>query len=238
MTASTEGRARVRILLIDDHDLFREGLKYLLHVLDDKVQYYEAGSLNDALRLADEAPFDLVLLDYYMPGVNGMEALEKCREVFESATLVVVSGEEDPRIIRQTIDQGASGYIPKSSSRESLVEALRLVLSGGIYLPGSALKPLSQMQALEQLQQVAAQSDVMITQLSRRQFEVLMKAVQGKSNKTIARELEISDHTVKAHLSVAFRVLGVQNRTEAVYATAKLGIQPDQIARYEEVVGQ
>lgn len=238
MTASTEGRARVRILLIDDHDLFREGLKYLLHVLDDKVQYYEAGSLNDALRLADEAPFDLVLLDYYMPGVNGMEALDKCREIFESATLVVVSGEEDPRIIRQTIDQGASGYIPKSSSRESLVEALRLVLSGGIYLPGSALKPLSQLQALDQLQQIAVQSDVMIAQLSRRQFEVLMKAVQGKSNKTIARELEISDHTVKAHLSVAFRVLGVQNRTEAVYATAKLGIQPDQIARYEEVVGQ
>lgn len=238
MTASTEGRARVRILLIDDHDLFREGLKYLLHVLDDKVQYYEAGSLSDALSLAEDSPFDLVLLDYYMPGVNGMEALGKCREVFESATVVVVSGEEDPRIIRQTIDQGASGYIPKSSSRESLVEALRLVLAGGIYLPDNALKPHSQQQALDQLQQAAAESDVMIAQLSRRQFEVLMKAVQGKSNKTIGRELEISDHTVKAHLSVAFRVLGVQNRTEAVYATAKLGIQPDQIARFEEVVGQ
>ena len=110
--ATTDGRARVRILLIDDHDLFREGLKYLLPVLDSKVQYFEAGSLDDALQLKCDEGFDLILLDYYMPGVNGMDALEKCRQTFESATLVVVSGEEDPRIIRQSIEQGASGYIP------------------------------------------------------------------------------------------------------------------------------
>ncbi|MAY55453.1 MAG: DNA-binding response regulator [Gammaproteobacteria bacterium] len=235
--ATTDGRARVRILLIDDHDLFREGLKYLLPVLDSKVQYFEAGTLDDALQLKCEEGFDLILLDYYMPGVNGMDALEKCRQTFESATLVVVSGEEDPRIIRQSIEQGASGYIPKSSSRDDLVEALRLVLAGGTYLPSHAYRPVSPAISFA-VQQSDAGNEIMITKLSRRQFEVLMKAVQGKSNKTIARELDISDHTVKAHLSVAFRTLGVQNRTEAVYAAAKLGIQPGQSTRYEEVAQQ
>jgi DNA-binding NarL/FixJ family response regulator len=238
MAAKTEEGAHVRILLIDDHDLFREGLKYLLPVLDDKVQFYEAGSVDEAMQLAMEAPVDLILLDYHMPGTSGLSALEKCRATFEGATVVVLSGEEDPKIIRQSIDQGASGYIPKSSSRDELVEALKVVLVGGTYLPRHALKPLIQMQSLDELQQQAGVNEVEITKLSRRQFEVLMKAIQGKSNKMIARELDISDHTVKAHLSVAFRTLGVQNRTEAVYAAAKLGIQPGQIISYEGVVGQ
>lgn len=224
---------RVRILLIDDHDLFREGLKYLLPVLDDGVQYYEAGSMDSALQLDPEIAIDLVLLDFYMPGVNGLEALDRCRERFESASLVVVSGEEDPRIIRGAIERGAAGFIPKSSSREVLVDALKVVLGGGTWLPGHALQPITQSH-LQHCQVVAP--DDATRQLSRRQFEVLMKAVQGKSNKTIAKELDISDHTVKAHLSVAFRTLGVQNRTEAVYAAAKLGFQPGLASQFQHVV--
>ncbi len=228
----------MRILLVDDHDLFREGLKYLLPVLDDKVQYFEAGSLEAALAFADEdAPIDLVLLDYYLPGVNGLEALGKCRERFESATLVVLSGEEDARIIRSLVEHGAAGFIPKSSSREELISALKLVLAGGTYLPRIALGPLPVASragpGLGLGQGQESHSDIPM-RLSRRQFEVLMKAVQGKSNKVIAKELEISDHTVKAHLSVAFKTLGVQNRTEAVYAAAKLGIQPGHVAHYSE----
>jgi DNA-binding NarL/FixJ family response regulator len=229
----TERRAHVRILLVDDHDLFREGLKYLLPVLDDKVQYFEAGSLETALDFADEeAPIDLVLLDYYLPGVNGLEALSKCRERFESATLVVLSGEEDARIIRSLVEHGAAGFIPKSSSREELISALKLVLAGGTYLPRIALGPLPVSNSNNDGH--ADSHKDMSMRLSRRQFEVLMKAVQGKSNKVIAKELEISDHTVKAHLSVAFRTLGVQNRTEAVYAAAKMGIQPGHLAQYSE----
>ena len=102
-----------------------------------------------------------------------------------------------------------------------LEKALRVVLGGGTWLPEHALLPAIQMNATD-LDLI----DDSVRQLSQRQFEVLMKAVQGKSNKTIARELEISDHTVKAHLSVAYRVLGVHNRTEAVYAAAKLGFKP------------
>lgn len=226
----------MRILLVDDHDLFREGLKYLLPVLDDKVQYFEAGSLEAALDFADDAaPIDLILLDYYLPGVNGLEALSKCRERFESATLVVLSGEEDARIIRNLVEHGAAGFIPKSSSREELISALKLVLAGGTYLPRIALGPLPAASRPDAGQTLDTHND-MPMRLSRRQFEVLMKAVQGKSNKVIAKELEISDHTVKAHLSVAFRTLGVQNRTEAVYAAAKMGIQPGHLAQYSEAL--
>ncbi|MDO9477165.1 MAG: response regulator transcription factor [Pseudohongiella sp.] len=236
----------MRILLIDDHDLFREGLKYLLPVLDNKVQYSEARDLDSALALDPGIGFDLVLLDLYMPGVDGMQALNRCREHFESASLVVVSGEEDARIIREAIEHGAAGFIPKSSSRDVLVSALQVVLGGGTYLPSHALKPLSAVR----LPQISASSmpdsampDSSMSEsamqdsghtLSRRQFAVLMRAIQGKSNKTIAKELDISDHTVKAHLSMAYRSLGVQNRTEAVYAAAKLGFQPDQADRYSQ----
>jgi DNA-binding NarL/FixJ family response regulator len=173
-----------------------------------------------------------VLLDYYLPGVNGLEALSKCRERFESATLVVLSGEEDARIIRSLVEHGAAGFIPKSSSREELISALKLVLAGGTYLPRIALGPLPVSNSNNDGH--ADSHKDMSMRLSRRQFEVLMKAVQGKSNKVIAKELEISDHTVKAHLSVAFRTLGVQNRTEAVYAAAKMGIQPGHLAQYSE----
>ncbi|MDO8907065.1 MAG: response regulator transcription factor [Pseudohongiella sp.] len=231
-SAAMAGSVGVRILLIDDHDLFREGLKYLLPVLDDSVQYFEAGSMDSALQLDPVIAIDLVLLDFYMPGVNGLEAIDRCRERFESASLVVVSGEEDPRIIRGAIERGAAGFIPKSSSREVLLAALRVVLGGGTWLPGYALQPVGQMH-LTTTQHGAV--DDAARQLSRRQFEVLMKAVQGKSNKTIAKELDISDHTVKAHLSVAFRILGVQNRTEAVYAAAKLGFQPGQASQFQHV---
>lgn len=223
------------ILLIDDHDLFREGLKYLLPVLDDKVRYFEAGSMDKALQFAEKQPVDLILLDYYMPGVNGFDALDTCRARFEDTTVVVLSGEEDPRIIRQSIERGASGFIPKSSSREELVAALKLVLAGGTFLPKSAHTPQPQMQGSVSTDAAAAAA---IAQLSRRQFQVLMKAVLGKSNKVIAKELDISDHTVKAHLSVAFRNLGVQNRTEAVYATAKLGIQPGHVEQFDEMSQQ
>ncbi len=222
----------MRILLIDDHDLFREGLKYLLPVLDDGVQYYEAGSLEAAIQLENQLehnkPIDLVLMDLYMPGTQGMDALAQCRQHFESASLVVVSGEEDPRIIREAIEKGAAGFIPKSSSREVLETALKVVLGGGTWLPEYALLPVAQLSASD-----LDASDESVRQLSQRQFEVLMKAVQGKSNKTIARELEISDHTVKAHLSVAYRILGVHNRTEAVYAAAKLGFQPSLASMFQ-----
>lgn len=208
----------MRILLVDDHELFREGLKYLLAVLDSRVEFVEAGNIEDALRIAGGPQPDLILLDYHLPGTSRLDALKQIRATFESVAVVVLSGEEDAKIVRAAVDNGAAGFIPKSSSREILVNALSLVLAGGTYLPSSALQ--------SSLPFAESASKTLGLQLSSRQYEVLMKVIQGKPNKIIARELDISDHTVKAHLSVAFRVLGVQNRTEAVYVAAKLGMHP------------
>ena len=214
----------MNILLVDDHDLFREGLKYLLQVLDDSITFLEASSIEGAAAAVGDREIDLILLDYYLPGVVGLSALEFFRQGYESARLVVLTGEEDPRVVRAAIDKGAAGYIPKTSSREVLVGALKNVLAGNIYLPPSALKSMTGGDG--NLSESTADGETVYEQLSPRQLEVLMKAIQGKANKVIARELDISDHTVKAHLSVAFRTLGVQNRTEAVFVAARLGINP------------
>jgi DNA-binding NarL/FixJ family response regulator len=207
----------VRILIVDDHALFREGLRFLLRDLDPHLEISEAANCAEALAKAGEA-FDLVLLDLHMPGVRGLEALQALRKAFESSRIVVLSGEEDPRLVRSVIDAQAAGYIPKSSTPQVLLGALRLVLADGVYLPTVALRDLGG-DSMEEPRPAPA-----IT-LSGRQIDVLRKAVEGKANKVIARELGLSEGTVKAHLAAAFRALGVKNRTEAVYAAARSGLQ-------------
>ena len=211
----------MRILIVDDHALFRQGLRFLLRDLDAQLQIAEAGDCEQALALAAEA-FDVVLLDLHMPGVAGLAALDAVRQGFEASRIVVLSGEEDPRQIRRAIDAGAVGFIPKSSTPEVLLSALRLVLADGIYLPTVALKGVDEPASGASS---AISGERLKDALSERQVDVLRKAVQGKANKVIARELGISEGTVKAHLSAAFRALGVHNRTEAVYAAARSGLQ-------------
>jgi DNA-binding NarL/FixJ family response regulator len=211
----------VRILIVDDHALFREGLRFLLRDLDRHLEISEAANCTEALAMAGE-PFSLVLLDLHMPGVNGLEALAALREAFESSRIVVLSGEEDPRLVRKVIDAQAAGFIPKSSTPQVLLGALRLVLADGVYLPTVALKDLGEGPGG---QPRGAGGDPLGGTLSGRQLDVLRKAVEGKANKVIARELGISEGTVKAHLAAAFRALGVRNRTEAVYVAARSGLQ-------------
>lgn len=211
----------MRILIVDDHALFRQGLRFLLRDLDADLEVAEAADCAQAIELAAQ-PFNIVLLDLHMPGVAGLEALDAMRHAFESSRIVVLSGEEDPRQVRRAIDAGAAGFIPKSSSPEVLLGALRLVLADGVYLPAVALKGVGESEVVA-AGQIAG--DRLSEALSERQIDVLRKAVQGKANKVIARELKISEGTVKAHLSAAFRALGVHNRTEAVYAAARSGLQ-------------
>lgn len=211
----------MRILIVDDHALFRQGLRFLLRDLDADLEIAEAADCEQAMRLAAQ-PFSIVLLDLHMPGVAGLEALDAMRHAFESSRIVVLSGEEDPRQVRRAIDAGAAGFIPKSSSPEVLIGALRLVLADGVYLPAVALKGVGDSEVLAV---GTITRDRLSEALSERQIDVLRKAVQGKANKVIARELKIAEGTVKSHLSAAFRALGVHNRTEAVYAAAQSGLQ-------------
>jgi DNA-binding NarL/FixJ family response regulator len=203
------GRGQVRLLIVDDHGLFREGLKFLLRDLDRELESDEVGTCALALQSAARCQYDLVLLDLKLPGQSGLDALAALREANPTVPVVVLSGEDDPRTIRGAIERGAMGFIPKSSSRELLIQALRLVLANGVYLPPIALDAV----------------DARIPGLTPRQTDVLRFVIQGLPNKLIARELGISDWTVKQHVSAVLRCLGAENRTEAVYAAAKLGLR-------------
>ena len=209
----------MNLLLIDDHALFREGLKFLLRSLDAALQVDEAGNCARALEHAAARSYDIVLLDLRRPGVEGLDALAALREAMPHAPLVVLSGEDNPAVVRAAIERGAMGFIPKSSTPEVLIQALRLVLAHGVYLPPTVLGATP----VPAPPDAAGQS--VLPGLTPRQMDVLRCVIQGKSNKLIARELDVSEGTVKAHLSSVLRALDAHNRTEAVYAAAKLGLR-------------
>lgn len=210
----------MKLLAIDDHVLFLQGLKFLLADLEEGLEFIEASTLAEALELEHKASIDFILLDYHLPDSEGETALSALKEAYENAVIVVLSGEENPDLIKATIDAGAAGFIPKTSTQDILIAALKLILAGGVYIPNLALHG----RAAAAAQQNGGGDELHsgIDSLSKRQLEVLKRAVQGKPNKVIARELYIAEGTVKAHLSAAFQALGVANRTEAVYAAAKL----------------
>jgi len=208
----------MNVLLIDDHVLFREGLKFLLRSLDAALEVDEAGDCAGALEHAARRGYDLVLLDLKMPGVAGLDALAALREAIPAAPLVVLSGEDSAGVVRAAIEGGAMGFIPKSSTPEVLIQALRLVLARGVYLPPAVLDAAAEPSA-------GTGSEAALRGLTPRQADVLRCVIQGKSNKVIARELDVSEGTVKAHLSSVLRAFGARSRTEAVFAAAKLGLK-------------
>ena len=208
------------VLVVDDHTLFREGLKFLLRELDPSLGIDEAGDCAAALERVSARRHDLVLLDLNLPGLRGMDALAALRAAVPEVPTVVLSGEDDPQLVRSAIKAGAMGFIPKSSTREVLIQALRLVFAGGVYLPPAALD--THAAAAPAAAYAPGPAPLGLTP---RQMEVLRCVIQGKPNKSIARELDISEGTVKAHLSAVMQSLGARNRTEAVYAAAKLGLR-------------
>ena len=214
------------ILLVDDHILFRQGLKFLLEDLDENIQFIEANDCDSALKMDHFDGIDLVLLDYHLPGgTSGKAAIEEIKKVYVDSSVVVLSSEDDVEIIRSAIDRGAVGFIPKSSTPEIMIAALKLVLAGGVYLPTIAASTSPSVRESEAKQQESSeyQFGEYSKQLSGRQRQVLKSALKGNPNKIIARELDIAEGTVKAHLSVAFKIMGVKNRTEAVFMAAQQG---------------
>ena len=198
----------MRVLLVDDHSLFRRGLRLMLRELMPEADVSEAADGEAALALAGER-FELILLDLNMPGASGLDVLDAIRQAFPDSLVTVLSGEDDPTLIRACIAHGAAGFIPKSARPEVMHGALQVVLARGVYLPEKAL----------------GATPASAANLSPRQLEVLRRALRGTPNKLIARELQISEGTVKSHLSAAFQVLGVRNRIEALYCAARLGLK-------------
>lgn len=207
----------MHILIVDDHPLFREGLKTLLRALEPAVRISDAGSVAEAIALPPTDAPDLILLDMNLPGPSRLDALRQVKAAHESASVVVVSGDEDPVLIRQAVDEGAAGYIPKTTDASLTIQALRLVLANGIYLPRAALTAGAAARSPAQSPRAAGSPE-----FSGRQLAVLKCLLQGKANKVIARELDIAEGTVKAHLWAIYQALGVNSRAQALYRVHEL----------------
>ena len=209
----------MRVLIVDDHPLYRAGVRALLSGLDPDAQADDVANVTEALQLAHvEPPFDLILLDMNLPGVKRLEALKQIKAAFEMSAVVVVSGEEDPALILASIEAGAAGFIPKSTDPAITMQALKLVLAHGTYLP------LHLLRHLEGASLEAQSAGPSAFDMSERQRDVLLQMLQGKSNKVIARALGIAEGTVKAHLWSVYQLLGVNSRAQAMCKVHAAGL--------------
>jgi DNA-binding NarL/FixJ family response regulator len=208
----------MKILHADDHSMFREGLRFFLKLLDPQVVVLEASNIQAALdKLALEAPVDLIVLDLQMPGMSELDGFFAIHRRYPNLPIVIVSGLNDPRTIRALIDGGARGYIPKLSTSEQLMDALRRVLRGEVYLPDALFIP--------DPQSMAASGDEAAA-FTPRQLEILPLLAEGMPNKRIADALDVTEGTVKQHLKDLFRRLNARNRTQAVKEARRLGLLP------------
>ena len=213
----------MKFLVVDDHALVREGLRHVLESLDDRVTVLEARNATEAYALVEQhADLDLVLLDLRLPGVDGYAAMQELHRRHNTLPVVILSGSEDTPSVVAALKMHAVGFIPKSSPREVMLQALRLVLSGGVYIPQQALG-LAGLDGLGESSNPETKS-IDKPALTHRQAEILGLIAQGKTNKLIASELNISEATVKAHMTDIMRALKVTNRAQAAVAARRLGI--------------
>ena len=200
------------ILVADDHGLVRDGLKPFLRELDSGVSIHEAATLDEALaKAAACASLGLIVLDLNMPGMDGLAGLERLHALYPETPIVILSGHVSRADVMAAVRAGAVGYIPKTVGGSSMVNALRLVLSGETYVPAMVFTEPETVQP----QQVPLGAQPLAT-LSPREREILEHLVSGSTNKEIARKLELQEITIKIHLRNVYRKIGAVNRAQAV----------------------
>lgn len=200
------------LLIADDHPLFRAALRGASTDAVDDLLVREADSLAGVLAALDGEPdIDLVLLDLHMPGNHGLAGLAAIRAQHPGVAVVVVSANDDPRVVRRALDHGAAGYLPKSAGLDDLRDAIRSVLNCDQWLPQTLRASVGRAHSDRHDSELAAR----LASLSPQQFRVLMLVAEGLLNKQIADRLDIQERTVKAHLTAIFERLGVRNRTQA-----------------------
>jgi DNA-binding NarL/FixJ family response regulator len=220
----------MKVLLVDDHVLFREGLSMLLRSLMEGVEIFEAGSSREAMsQVESHSGMDLILMDIGLPDMSGIEAIGLMREKYPEIPVVALSSSEDKQTVLSAVDKGAMGFVPKSASSSILTSALRLILAHGIYLPPSVFLGDRHVVTGGRAPRPANDSPKTTTPadlgLTPRQAEVLFRILQGKPAKVISRELELSTSTVKTHTSAVLRALNVTTRTQAIVAAGKLSLR-------------
>lgn len=216
----------MKVLLVDDHHLIRDGMRPVLERLGAEggeavVEVFEAASFDKAIDTVERHPdLDLVLLDLRLPGVTHFDGLDRLRGRYPALPVVLMSGDEEPDLVRGALERGALGYIPKSSSVEVVLHALRLVLSGGTYVPPQAIGRAPAAPPASSAADICARLGI-----TPRQADVLALLLAGKANKVISRELNLAESTVKNHVAAVFKALDVTTRVQAVLAASKLGIK-------------
>ena len=201
-----------RVLIADDHPLYRDALRAIVPQAFPGACVSEAGSQGEVCALVtSDGPFDLIVLDLHLPGAAGLSCLKQVRAGAPLTPIIVVSATDDPHTMSEVVLAGAAGYVPKAAPRQVLIDALRAIMGGGTYLPAAAVAALRRAQAGGQSAARPRPSD----ELTSRQKRVLKLLAAGLSNKRIARELEISEITVKAHVSLILKKLRVANRVQA-----------------------
>ena len=209
----------MKVLIVDDHALFRDGLSLQLEKINSEFIILQASNFNQALRFAEtDSAISMIVMDLDMPDINWQEALKELKNKAPNAKFVVVSAKDDASVIRQSLELGVSGFISKRSEPEVLNKALQLVLDGGTYLPSSVLQPSPSTIVQDRKYSGTAKS------LTNRQNQVLNLVAQGLSNKQIAYEMGVSEATVKLHINALLRSVGATNRTQAVIMAQKMGI--------------
>lgn len=222
-------RAAVKILVVDDHPLILEALQHVLQQLDGEVEVLAAQCAQSGRELvAENADASLLLLDLQLPGAYGMSLLTELRQSYPTVPVVVLSGSDRREDVLQAIDLGAMGFIPKRSSNRVMLQALRLILSGGVYLPPEIFTQRDT--ATPETPRASDSTPGMRPRdlgLTDRQSQVFALVLQGKSNKVICRELGLAEGTVKIHVAAILRALNVNSRTQAVIEASRLGLQLD-----------
>ena len=227
----------MKVLLIDDHPLILSALQTVIEGLGEDVEVIGADSAAAARQtLKKHEDFDLVLLDLQLGDASGFDVLDEFRAAYPALPVVVISASDRTSDVIRSIDQGAMGFVPKRTSTEVLAQALKLVMSGGIYVPPMTLgneapatpAVTSQGSKLQQIQEQAMASNFQTATgleglaLTPRQTDVLALLLQGKPNKIIARELGVSVETIKDHVAAVLKALGVSSRTQAVLAVGQM----------------
>ncbi|MBL4910428.1 MAG: response regulator transcription factor [Alteromonadaceae bacterium] len=211
-----------KVIIADDHPLFRQALLETLKSKLAQTKWLEAETVNELnTLLSSDSDADLLLLDLNIPGAHGFNTLVHVRKHFPQIPVVIVSAYEDNDTINNAMNYGASGFVPKSTPVETIFEAIRQVLQGGLWTPAS-LNDSNQ----------ESKSDMAdrISSLTQQQYKILMMFAQGMLNKQIAYDLSVSEATIKAHATAIFRKLNVRNRTQAVIALGQLDLSESNFA--------
>lgn len=215
----------MKILMVDDHNLFREGMRYVLQQMPDVCGILEASNFPEGLKIAEQHPeLDLALMDLNMPGSEGAISIKYFHQRFPQIPIVVVSGEEDRSKMEKVMNYGAMGFVCKNSTVPVMLSALNLVLAGGVYVPPQILQMHGVLPPPQP--EIVDKRSINTNEfgLTLRQMQVLTHLAQGMSNKRIAYAINLAEGTVKIHVAAIYQILRVNSRVEAVRVAEQLGL--------------